>query len=217
MVCDSHAYRVVIHKTFEGNLSTKPVNGAICIFNPCNGMLYLKIIHKSIWNISRRLSQLAKERTACEILSLIQSLPKEQHPKQIICIRKGIIEHLEKTLSKYWNIIIRGCDLSLSFHSFMNIQMLNDLVSKAIESRMCLFNLYDDWLQTISMYNAFSRLMLIFKCLSVNQDKTKAILNQCSIKKSYHIWPSFVFNEWIEIEKQLQKLLFVNYQPLIVG
>ena len=38
--CRSHKkprYRVTIHKTFEGNLTTKPVNGAIFIFNPRTG------------------------------------------------------------------------------------------------------------------------------------------------------------------------------------
>jgi pre-mRNA-processing factor 8 len=29
-VDDTNVYRVTIHKTFEGNLTTKPINGAIC-------------------------------------------------------------------------------------------------------------------------------------------------------------------------------------------
>ena len=33
-VDDTNVYRVTIHKTFEGNLTTKPINGAIFIFNP---------------------------------------------------------------------------------------------------------------------------------------------------------------------------------------
>jgi len=43
-------YRVTIHKTFEGNLTTKPINGAIFIFNPRSGQLFLKIIHtRWVW------------------------------------------------------------------------------------------------------------------------------------------------------------------------
>ncbi|KAI7539252.1 Pre-mRNA-processing-splicing factor, partial [Hortaea werneckii] len=42
---DTNVYRVTIHKTFEGNLTTKPINGAIFIFNPRTGQLFLKIIH----------------------------------------------------------------------------------------------------------------------------------------------------------------------------
>lgn len=37
-VDDTNVYRVTIHKTFEGNLTTKPVNGAIFIFNPRTGV-----------------------------------------------------------------------------------------------------------------------------------------------------------------------------------
>lgn len=36
---------------------------------------------------------------------------------------------------------------------------------------MLLFNLYDDWLKTISSYTAFSRLVLILRALHVNVDK----------------------------------------------
>jgi hypothetical protein len=60
-------YRVTIHKTFEGNLTTKPVNGAIFIFNPRTGQLFLKIIHTSVWAGQKRLSQLAKWKTAEEV------------------------------------------------------------------------------------------------------------------------------------------------------
>ena len=64
---DTNVYRVTIHKTFEGNLTTKPVNGAIFIFNPRTGQLFLKIIHTSVWAGQKRLSQLAKWKTAEEV------------------------------------------------------------------------------------------------------------------------------------------------------
>ena len=40
---------MTIHKTFEGNLTTKPINGAIFVFNPRTGQLFLKIVHTSVW------------------------------------------------------------------------------------------------------------------------------------------------------------------------
>ncbi|KAI4972633.1 hypothetical protein ZWY2020_003558, partial [Hordeum vulgare] len=43
-VDDTYVYRVTIHKTFEGNLTTKPINGAIFIFNPRTGQLFSKIV-----------------------------------------------------------------------------------------------------------------------------------------------------------------------------
>lgn len=42
-VDDTNVYRVTIHKTFEGNLTTKPINGAIFIFNRRTWQLFLKV------------------------------------------------------------------------------------------------------------------------------------------------------------------------------
>jgi len=75
-------------QTFEGNLTTKPINGAIFIFNPRTGQLFLKIIHTSVWAGQKRLGQLAKWKTAEEVAALIRSLPIEEQPKQIIVTRK---------------------------------------------------------------------------------------------------------------------------------
>ena len=47
-VDDTNVYRVTIHKTFEGNLTTKPINGAIFIFNPRTGQLFLKVHFYSV-------------------------------------------------------------------------------------------------------------------------------------------------------------------------
>lgn len=94
-VDDTNVYRVTIHKTFEGNLTTKPINGAIFIFNPRTGQLFLKIIHTSVWAGQKRLGQLAKWKTAEEVAALIRSLPVEEQPKQIIVTRKGMLDPLE--------------------------------------------------------------------------------------------------------------------------
>ena len=77
-VDDTNVYRVTIHKTFEGNLTTKPINGAIFIFNPRTGQLFLKIIHTSVWAGQKRLGQLAKWKTAEEVAALIRALPVEE-------------------------------------------------------------------------------------------------------------------------------------------
>ena len=65
----TQVYRVTIHKTFEGNLTTKPINGAIFVFNPRTGQLFLKIVHTSVWAGQKRLGQLAKWKTAEEARS----------------------------------------------------------------------------------------------------------------------------------------------------
>ena len=98
-------------QTFEGNLTTKPINGAIFIFNPRTGQLFLKIIHTSVWAGQKRLGQLAKWKTAEEVAALIRSLPVEEQPKQIIVTRKGMLDPLEVrdtsdcvTYSVFWNV-----------------------------------------------------------------------------------------------------------------
>ena len=114
-VDDTNVYRVTIHKTFEGNLTTKPINGAIFIFNPRTGQLFLKIIHTSVWAGQKRLGQLAKWKTAEEVAALIRCLPVEEQPKQIIVTRKGMLDPLEVHLLDFPNIVIKGSELQLPF------------------------------------------------------------------------------------------------------
>ena len=114
-VDDTNVYRVTIHKTHEGNLTTKPINGAIFIFNPRTGQLFLKIIHTSVWAGQKRLGQLAKWKTAEEVAALIRCLPVEEQPKQIIVTRKGMLDPLEVHLLDFPNIVIKGSELQLPF------------------------------------------------------------------------------------------------------
>lgn len=41
---------------------------------------------------------------------------------------------------------------------------------------MVLFNLYDDWLRSVSSYTAFSRVILILRALHVNPEKGRMLL-----------------------------------------
>ena len=70
-VDDTQIYRVTVHRTCEGNFTTKPINGAMFIFNPRSGQMLLKIIHTSVWAGQRRLSQLAKWKTAEEVTKVL--------------------------------------------------------------------------------------------------------------------------------------------------
>eukprot|EP00497_Spongosphaera_streptacantha_P005691 TRINITY_DN73_c0_g3_i3.p1 TRINITY_DN73_c0_g3~~TRINITY_DN73_c0_g3_i3.p1 ORF type:complete len:403 (-),score=83.15 TRINITY_DN73_c0_g3_i3:28-1119(-) len=141
-VDDTQVYRVTIHKTFEGNLTTKPINGAMFVLNPRTGQLFLKIIHTSVWAGQKRLSQLAKWKTAEEVAALIRSLPTEEQPKQIIVTRKGMLDPLEVHLLDFPNIVIKGSELSLPFQSFASVEKFGDLILKATRPQMCLFSLY---------------------------------------------------------------------------
>ncbi len=210
---DTNVYRVTIHKTFEGNLTTKPINGAIFIFNPRTGQLFLKIIHTSVWAGQKRLGQLAKWKTAEEVAALIRSLPVEEQPKQLIVTRKGLLDPLEVHLLDFPNISIRASELQLPFQAAMKVEKLGDMILRATEPKMMLFNLYDEWLKTISSYTAFSRLILILRALHVNQDKTKLLLrpDKTVITKEHHIWPTLSDEDWIKVEVQLRDLILNDY------
>ena len=87
-VDDTNVHRVTMHKTFEGNITNKPINGAVFILNPRTGQLFLKIIHASVWAGQKRLNQLSKWKTAEEVAALVRSLPVEEQPKRIIVTRR---------------------------------------------------------------------------------------------------------------------------------
>ncbi|CDJ61114.1 hypothetical protein EMWEY_00038120, partial [Eimeria maxima] len=210
---DTNVYRVTIHKTFEGNLTTKPVNGVIFIFNPRTGQLFLKIIHTSVWAGQKRLTQLARWKTAEEVAALIRSLPVEEQPKQIIATRKGMLDPLEVHLLDFPNIVIKGSELNLPFQALMKIEKFGDMILRATQPEMVLFNLYDDWLKSISAYTSFSRMLLLLRALQVNTERTKCILrpNKSTTTLSHHIWPSLTDEEWIHVEVTLKDLILADY------
>ncbi|XP_030969544.1 pre-mRNA-processing-splicing factor 8A [Quercus robur] len=212
-VDDTNVYRVTIHKTFEGNLTTKPINGAIFIFNPRTGQLFLKVIHTSVWAGQKRLGQLAKWKTAEEVAALVRSLPVEEQPKQIIVTRKGMLDPLEVHLLDFPNIVIKGSELQLPFQACLKIEKFGDLILKATEPQMVLFNIYDDWLKSISSYTAFSRLILILRALHVNNEKAKMLLkpDKTIITEPHHIWPSLTDDQWMKVEVALRDLILSDY------
>ena len=212
-VDDTNVYRVTIHKTFEGNLTTKPINGAIFIFNPRSGQLFLKIIHTSVWAGQKRLGQLAKWKTAEEVAALIRSLPVEEQPKQIIVTRKGMLDPLEVHLLDFPNIVIKGSDLQLPFQASLKIEKFGDIILKATEPQMLLFNLYDDWLRSISSYTAFSRLILVLRALHVNNDRSKVILkpDKQTVTEGHHVWPTLSDDDWCRVEVALKDLILADY------
>ncbi|ERN17970.1 hypothetical protein AMTRI_Chr13g89180 [Amborella trichopoda] len=212
-VDDTNVYRVTIHKTFEGNLTTKPINGAIFIFNPRTGQLFLKVIHTSVWAGQKRLGQLAKWKTAEEVAALVRSLPVEEQPKQIIVTRKGMLDPLEVHLLDFPNIVIKGSELQLPFQACLKIEKFGDLILKATEPQMVLFNIYDDWLKTISSYTAFSRLILILRALHVNNEKAKMLLkpDKTVVTEPHHIWPSLTDDQWMKVEVALRDLILSDY------
>jgi pre-mRNA-processing factor 8 len=59
------------------------------------------------------------------------------------------------------NIVIKGSELQLPFQACLKVEKFGDLILKATEPQMVLFNLYDDWLKTISSYTVKKNLKLL--------------------------------------------------------
>lgn len=59
------------------------------------------------------------------------------------------------------NIVIKGSELQLPFQACLKVEKFGDLILKATEPQMVLFNLYDDWLKTISSYTVSTGCILL--------------------------------------------------------
>lgn len=213
IVDDTHVYRTKIQKTFEGNYVSLPVNGGIFILNPANGQLFLKVVHTRTWQQQKRLQQLAKWKAAEETLALMRTFTPEEQPRQIICTRELLVDPLQITLSDFPNIAIKGSDMQLPVGAYMKIGKIADLVMHASDPRMVIFNLYDDWGETIAPHSCFSRLMLIMRALIVDRDETNKILRpDVSVKyESHHIWPTHSPSDWEDVEVKLKDIIVEKY------
>lgn len=60
------------------------------------------------------------------------------------------------------NIVIKGSELQLPFQACLKVEKFGDLILKATEPQMVLFNLYDDWLKTISSYTVSYYLIFVY-------------------------------------------------------
>jgi pre-mRNA-processing factor 8 len=212
-VDDSNVYRVLIHKTLEGNLSTKPVNGVLFIFVPKTGRLFMKVIHKSVWAGQKRLGQLAKWKTAEELIALMRPLPPEDQPKQVIVMRKGLLDPLEMNMIDFPNVIIKGSELQVPFQSLMKLEVFGETINKATEPKMVLFNMYDDWLDSVQTYTAFSRLILIMRAMHINAEKTRLAMKSAASgpKQPNHIWPTLTQDEWQTVEMELKNVILADF------
>lgn len=97
-------------------------------------------------------------------------MPVEEQPKQIIVTRKGMLDPLEVHLLDFPNIVIKGSELQLPFQACLKVEKFGDLILKATEPQMVLFNLYDDWLKTISSYTVnyfFSQDLKIYRYIII--------------------------------------------------
>jgi pre-mRNA-processing factor 8 len=117
-----------------------------------------------------------------------------------------MLDPLEVHCLDFPNIVLKGSELALPFQAALKVEKFGDLILRATEPQMVLFNIvciyrwltlwkilllllasrmtplflllkqYDDWLKSISSYTAFSRLILILRGLHVNTGMCFAII-----------------------------------------
>jgi len=61
----------------------------------------------------------------------------------------------------FFNIVIRGSELQLPFRAFLSGEKFGNLILKATEPQLVSFNLYDDWLKTISPYTVRLNIIIL--------------------------------------------------------
>ncbi|ONK57279.1 uncharacterized protein A4U43_C10F18440 [Asparagus officinalis] len=124
-----------------------------------------------------------------------------------------MLDPLEVHLLDFPNIVIKGSELQLPFQACLKIEKFGDLILKATEPQMVLFNIYDDWLKSISSYTAFSRLILILRALHVNNEKAKMLLkpDKTIVTEPHHIWPSLSDDQLMKVEVALRDLILSDY------
>lgn len=70
------------------------------------------------------------------------------------------------------NIVIKGSELQLPFQACLKVEKFGDLILKATEPQMVLFNLYDDWLKTISSYTvSFDKCKSIYRVIFTRENE----------------------------------------------
>ena len=125
-----------------------------------------------------------------------------------------MLDPLEVHLLDFPNIVIKVSELQLPYQAALKIDKLQQLVVQATEPQMVLFNLFDDWLSTVSSYTAFSRLVLLLRALYFDSDKCKQVLqlkSQGVETESHHLCPSLSNAQWIKVEVGLKDLILADY------
>lgn len=182
------------------------------IVNPSTGRLFLKVIHTSVWAGLKRLNQLSRWKCAEEVVALIQSLPLEEHPNQIVASRKSLLDPLEMSCVDFPNITLVSSGMKLPFATILRIEGMENVVMEATEPKMYVYQLYDDWLKVVSSFTAFSRLLLILRAYEADIEDAKDILfGRGGTVAPTHLWPSFSIDEWIEVEVALKDVILRHY------
>ncbi|AFP65263.1 splicing factor Prp8 (nucleomorph) [Chroomonas mesostigmatica CCMP1168] len=211
-VDDSCFYRVSIHKTKNGNIIGKPMNGALLIFLPNSGLMYVKVSHLDIWKRKKRMIQFSRWKVAEELSFFLNSFPITEQPQLLVATRKTILDPIEIQLTSNSNILVKGTEIRVSFQSFLRIKNIANQISNSSSSRLIIYHLYENWLESNTTFTSFSRIILIFRSIEIDFERVKIIFDGFKILSSKNkFWPDFSDSKWIKIENLLRDLILEDY------
>jgi pre-mRNA-processing factor 8 len=208
LIDDTSVYRVTITKSEEGNLCTSPMNGALLAFDPQSGRLYLHVVHKSAWSGLHKLGQAAKQHAAELIASLLDSLAVSERPTQLVCSRSGMIQPLQEKCEAF-DVKLAKSSFYIPFQSLIKLDQVFSLVNHAESSSLHVFDLYSNWLNSVTSYTAFSRLCLRLRALHVNPNEANAATKHEA--NNALVWIEDSDEEWIQAETRLKNLIVEDY------
>lgn len=217
LVDDTSVYRVTLHKTKNGNMASKPVNGALLTLNPRTGRMHMQVIHaQTAWAGQKKLSAVSKWKAAEEEAALLRKIPEDEMPQQIVIASRGLRDPMEVNMLEFSGVTVRNSDLKLPFSALLNLAQFKEVVTQASQPSMHQYDLYDDWLDISQPSTAFSRLMLLLRGLLVNPEGASAILSR---RRGSHprdptkvyTWPCLSRSEWIDVENEMSELVIEEY------
>jgi len=205
-------YRVSFHYSRTGNWVTKPINGNLFFFLPHTGILFIKIVFKNYWKKKKYLSKKIQLKSVEEIIKLVHYSSIKHRPVELIISSKSTINLIKTYMEKFSCIKIKKNFFKISFESLIKYTKMKNLVDHSNFNGFFMFNLYDNWLKSISPFTALSRLTLILKSFKISNTETKKILS--SYKKyqpDNFFWPDLSDQQWIEMEILLKDLILNSY------
>lgn len=94
-----------------------------------------------------------------------------------------MLEALELQLIDYPNIQLQGAEIQIPFHVILKLEHYGETVLRAQQSDLLVFNIYDNWTESISNFTAFNRMILLLRSLHVDIQKSIGILMESNSSK----------------------------------
>ncbi|CAC27035.1 splicing factor Prp8 [Guillardia theta] len=197
------------HLELQNLQKNKVINyhsGFLFIFNPINGLIYIKNLNCSKFNNKKNFKDFSKIFLGNELVNFLKTCPKFELPLNIITLKKGLKEFLHLKLIEYPDINVYQAEIDIMFRNLLKLNIFKDKIHSKNKDDFFIIELYDNWLDSISPITAFTRLILILKSIELDNKK---VINAVQNKelKNEKLWNSLSNLEWINTEIFLKNLI----------